>query len=459
MNSGQTMSSGAKTFQAGTLIYSKSGLFALFGWLLWGDFVFTLMEALMPSLLPILLKANQATNQQIIIITTTIYTVANAMLNPVISYQSDRLRTRWGRRRPFIVATTPLIVIFLALVPFAPDITQWLVARGAGDLLSVGGVAPVIIVFGVLVGGFQIFNMFISSVYYYLIPDVVPGEVIGRFYGLFRICGAAAGIVFNYFIFGLAESHMREIFVTIALVYGLCILLMCWRVKEGEYPPIVNAKSGSWWSGIATYAKECFGRRYWWWVFLTYGCFVWAGASNVFAVFFFRENLGFSLDLLGKAGAAGGVAFMLAAYPFGILIDRIGPHKALLFALVFASLVSAFMFVFAAGTLTGIVFAVLRTVSFALISMSLMKWTVDVYPRERYGQFGSAGALFASLGGIVLGPLCGLLMDRIGKYEYFLAWSTFFTLIGTVFAVMVWRRVQKQAIDGESQISANQAAA
>lgn len=242
MNDTQAAYGAAKTFQAGTLIYSKSGLFALFGWLLWGDFVFTLMEALMPSLLPILLKANQA--------------------------------------------TTPLIVIFLALVPFAPDIAQWLVARGAGDFLSVGGVAPVIIVFGVLVGGFQIFNMFISSVYYYLIPDVVPGEVIGRFYGLFRICGAAAGIVFNYFIFGLAESHMREIFVTIAVVYGLCILLMCWRVKEGEYPPIVNAKSRSWWSGIATYAKECFGRRYWWWVFLTYGCFVWAGASNVFAVFF-----------------------------------------------------------------------------------------------------------------------------------------------------------------------------
>lgn len=150
---------------------------------------------------------------------------------------------------------------------------------------------------------------------------------------------------------------------------------------------------------------------------------------------------------------------MLAAYPFGILIDRIGPHKALLFALGFASLVSAFMFAFAVGTVTGIVFAILRTVSFALISMALMKWTVEVYPRERYGQFGSAGALFASLGGIVLGPLCGLLMDRIGKYEYFLAWSTFFTLAGTLFAVMVWRQVQKRAVEEAARISADQAAA
>lgn len=70
--------------------------------------------------------------------------------------------------------------------------------------------------------------------------------------------------------------------------------------------------------------------------------------------------------------------------------------------------------------------------------MALMKWTVEVYPRERYGQFGSAGALFASMGGIVLGPLCGWLMDSVKHYEYYLIWSCLFTVIGGISAFVVY---------------------
>ncbi len=57
----------------------------------------------MPALLPILLKEHGATNKEIVIIVSTIFMVMNAALNPVISYQSDRFRSRWGRRRPFIL--------------------------------------------------------------------------------------------------------------------------------------------------------------------------------------------------------------------------------------------------------------------------------------------------------------------------------------------------------------------
>ena len=40
-------------FRVGTLQYTRSSLAMLFVWLLWGDFCFTLMETVVPSILPL----------------------------------------------------------------------------------------------------------------------------------------------------------------------------------------------------------------------------------------------------------------------------------------------------------------------------------------------------------------------------------------------------------------------
>jgi len=49
---------------ARTLVYTRGGLVALFSWLLWGDFIFQLMETVEPKILPILLKGHGASDFQ-----------------------------------------------------------------------------------------------------------------------------------------------------------------------------------------------------------------------------------------------------------------------------------------------------------------------------------------------------------------------------------------------------------
>lgn len=41
------------------------------------------------------------------------YTFIDALDNPIYGFLSDRTRTRWGRRRPWLVISTPLLVLFL----------------------------------------------------------------------------------------------------------------------------------------------------------------------------------------------------------------------------------------------------------------------------------------------------------------------------------------------------------
>lgn len=428
------------SFNVGTLVYSRAGLITLFGWLLWGDFVFTIMNWVIPSLLPVLLKNHGATNKQIAFLSSGLFMLVNATLNPIISYRSDRYRSRWGRRRPFILWTTPFVVLFMAAVPFGPEILHF-ISRSSiiSGLLEYSPILPLILMIGLLVTCFQIFNVFVASVYYYLIPDVVPQPLLGRFFGLFRLFASLGAVVFNYYIYGLADRHMHEIFVAIAVFYGVMITLMCVRVKEGEYPPPPE-NHGHWWAGVKTYACECFGSGYFWWVFLAYACVNWCNLANPFMVFFFCNELGFTLDSFGKLMAAGQIASAVLIYPMGILLDRWGSHITFICGqlIVVVACVLAFFGIRNIGTAW--VLTILFWSCISLPSLAAAKWTVDVYPRDRYGQFGSAGAMFSSLGAVLLSLLCGLILDWLKIYRIFFLWVCAFNLLGAVVAFIVYKR-------------------
>ena len=46
--------------------------------------------------------------------------VVNALSNPPVAYWSDRSRSRWGRRRPFITIGAPGLALCFALLWFPP---------------------------------------------------------------------------------------------------------------------------------------------------------------------------------------------------------------------------------------------------------------------------------------------------------------------------------------------------
>jgi GPH family glycoside/pentoside/hexuronide:cation symporter len=52
-----------------------------------------------------------------------VYTFIDALDNPIYGFFSDRTRTRWGRRRPWLVIGTPLLVLcFIAF--YSPPALQ-----------------------------------------------------------------------------------------------------------------------------------------------------------------------------------------------------------------------------------------------------------------------------------------------------------------------------------------------
>jgi maltose/moltooligosaccharide transporter len=408
-------STGLAKLTCGTLRYTPATLAILFGWLLWGDFTMTLMES-MPSLLVMQLKDHQVSNQAMAVLTVTLFQICNVILNPVISYSSDRYRSQWGRRRPFLLLATPFVTLFLILIPWSPEITT--------SLMKVGGIraflellpfAPLVFVFGLLIVLFQVFNMFIATVYYYLIPDTVPEAFIGRFYGLFRVFGIFAGMVFSWFVFGHAHAHMRLLFAFFSILYAISFVLMCWKVKEGEYPE-VKEEHGHWFSPIKNYAVECFSHPRFWIIFLVYASTQWAGAAGVFALFFYRDEIGLSETEIGRIGTMAMGANLLLSAPFGALVDRWGSQKSLIVGLSVGLILGVMCFFVIQGRLTAWIFAFLMSIPGFLVFLAMGKWTVDMYPRAQYGQFASAAAMIGALGAALLSPFLGKLVDSWNNY-------------------------------------------
>jgi len=447
-----------RVFQAGTLTYSAAGLGALFFWLLWGDFCFVLMGVVWRNVLPLQIKELAAPDWVIGLITVSIPSTLNMLLNPVISTTSDRFRSKWGRRRPFMMVATPFISFFLVILGLSPDIGRWLFDNGMGQLTgwSMGAISAAIIAFTVLL--FCTADLFVSTVFYYLFNDVVPRPVMARFLALFRLVGTGAGVFFNFYIFPHALERMSTIFFGAAILYLVGFSLMCFFVKEGEYPPpepLAPRKSP--WPLIKAYVKECTSQKIY--VLLYVHVMVWtmANVCGVFAVFS-NLSLGLTMQQIGALSAVTGAMQMVLIYPAGMIADRFHPLRLLVGMEVAIVLLTplglVFLFTdFEPQVNYWILFAIsiLNLPLGLLYQATLMPLYMRLFPREKFGQFCSFNAMciasMSALGGVV----GGLFLSQMGKlwpasyygenfyYRLIPAWDLLFSGLALLLLALLYK--------------------
>ena len=85
--------------------------------------------------------------------------VVNALSNPPVAYWSDRSRSRWGRRRPFIALGAPPLAVCFALLWFPPKAPQGMVFVYAAAALA---------------GFFFLFSL-VMNPYAALLPEITAG--------------------------------------------------------------------------------------------------------------------------------------------------------------------------------------------------------------------------------------------------------------------------------------------
>lgn len=423
----------------GTLSYSSAGLVLLFSWLLFGDFAWNSRERAVTPLAQLMLKAGGASDTIIGLLAASLPAALGMFVAPVVGYRSDRYRSRFGRRIPFLIVSTPLAAAAMVGIAFAPAAGSWL-DRLLGAS-SPGEPLCFLVFFCACWIVFEVAAIIGNSLFLALINDVVPREILGRFFGLFRAVSLGVGVLFNFFLMGKAETYLFEMLVVLALVYGIGFGLMCLRVKEGEYPPVPDEEAHEGFAdSLRRYWRECFTHRYYLWLFGALAIAQVAFAPvNTFAIFY-AKSVGLSMDSYGKALAASFMISLAISYSIGALADRIHPLRVAIASLIlYLGLCIWAMF----GAVSPNAFAV-AFIGHVVITGIFFTGTASagqrLFPKEKFAQFASAAQLVFGLCTMLLPPAMGLILDLSGHlYQLTFVVGGLFSVAALVFFFIVLR--------------------
>lgn len=397
-----------KLWRAGTLTYTTGGLIALFAWLLFGDFAWSMRDRSVWPAASWYLDDLKVPRLLFGLLMISFPALISMTLVPVISMKSDRHRGRWGRRIPFLLITTPIAAFGMIGLGVTPFIAGWVHSH----MPEQSEMVVAVVCFAVFWGAFEFATLAGQAIFGGLINDVVPKELLGRFYGMFRAISLIDGIIFNLWLTGKIPTHYTLLMVIIGVFYGCAFMWMCFRVKEGGYPPPEPMTTRR--AEVRTYFRECFSNGYYVSVFVMMMAAALAFAPvNTFAVPYAR-SLGVDMDHYGKALAVTYGVSLTLAYFLGWLADRFHPLRVSIATLTGYLAVTAYGAFFATTPAAFLTAFVLHGVLSGCYFTSAASIGQRLFPHQKYAQFASAAGIVMAPANIVLAPLVGMVIDTSG---------------------------------------------
>lgn len=332
------------------------------------------------------------------------HSVEGAVIQPLVGTASDRLRTRWGRRRPFMLIFAPISALFLLLAPFASHLPGQPHILGMSLYLAV----VVLCVFLFTVA----FNV-AQDPYMALMPDIIPKAQRGRATGIWTFLGVAGQALLL-----LTPLHAYQKFGLCAVVMLVTTLLTCWKVREPNLPP-EQQKIGPYAQvAIALHGLQTLRQA----------------RKSLLTLFFSGLGIGAVLPFLtvfvvaitkcsDQQAQSMALVLMVATaigvLPFGWLCDRIGPKRVLMLGLgliVIAAVNGRWV-----HTLPQIsVILAIAGLGNAAQSASAYPLLTRIVPHSEVGFYTGLQSTALSIAAPATSVLTGLLVDR-GGYRWIFA--------------------------------------
>lgn len=427
-------------FQIGGLFYTLPGLVVTILFSCWGLCSFFFVSGMVSTFVPVEMKRYGSMDGVIAIFMTSIPYFLNMFISPVLSFRSDRLRSRWGRRMPYILLSAPFLAVFLILLGAASPLAAWFMAR----FEWLPPAFPWLLI-GIFSVGYQIFFLIVGTVIYYLFPDVIPQKFIGRFMAIFNLIGSAAGFLFSRWLLPLGEHYLPWLYFGIAVLYLGSIGILALTVREGEYPAVEDAgETAGFVNSVKIYFRECYSVPFYYPFFITMAL---SDVSTVcrtnFNFLYARNALGLSYSDFGIVTSYCGLVGVILSFPVGMLVDRFHALKIYGLGLILVIFVNFFSFFLVKDYESFLLSSLLLAVVYTIQYSSTLPVLVALLPQAQYGQFSSANALFRALFMTVIGTGGGFFLDWMGNYQYIYFWDFIFTTaaFGTFF--LLYRGFQK----------------
>ncbi len=328
----------------------------------------------------------------------------NIFVQPLVGSRSDRTRTRFGRRKPWIMVGAPLAALFFILVPFVRQ-NIFLIALA---------------ILGVNIG----MALFRSPTIAFL-GDLFAPQERSKANGVINLMGGLGGAIA---LFGGGALYKRGVplpFIVGAGIMLLALAVVLWRVREPAAGPMADAADRA--PGVLANVRQLLKDPDRSGLCLLGAIFAWFVGWNAMEAFFTlyaRNVLGVEVGTGTQMLTAFAAMLILFAIPSGLIATRIGRKPTILMGLVgmLAGLIVGF--IVRQPTLLLGVLAVMGAF-WALININSLPMVYDL------SQSGSIGAYtglyyFSSSLAAITGPIvAGGLVDLAGYSAIWLFTAAF----------------------------------
>lgn len=357
---------------------------------------------LLPTMVPLLVPESQKGTALGTL--SAIGLIIATLVQPAAGAWSDGRTTRWGKRRPYIVAGVLFSVLFLGVMVSAPNYTALLIAYVLLQFSS-----------NIAHGPYQSY-----------IPELVPESKRGKVTGVKQLF-EMVGLIITSLVLGnwVGAGQIGLAFGAIIFFLLFTMMLTALFVSEQPYEGAVAEKKparqpASFWQTIF-YSRDFF-------LWLVSRLLILLGANLVRAyVLLFLKDV---LKLSNPAAEAGsllaiiGVAIAIVVYPAGALSDRFG-RKGMVIAAGVLGAIGALMLlpattmnaVLIAGGVIGLSTGVFLSANWA--------WATDLIPPQESGRFLGISNI-ATAGSGVLAGAGGVLLDFFNAQSTNLGYTVLF---------------------------------
>ncbi len=399
----------------------------------------SLAWSLYNSFVPLLLR-NYVGSSLLIGMVMTIDNIFGVIFQPLFGQLSDRTRTRFGKRMPYIMAGIPLCAIAFALIP---------------NMQTLFGTMAVIMTFNFIMSTWR-------SPVIALMPDLTPSPLRSKANGIINMMGGIGAII--AFLVGgrlttwggfKASFLMGSIVMIAALVVLLLfvrepdsrISLLSEPVAADKKPAVVAADESKESLRASRDASRHLSKAEKKSLFaLLFAIFFWFCGFNAIETFF----TSFATTNLGlEAGAAAGMltyfslALVAFAIPAGILATRFGRRRMILIGL--GGIIAAFTPVLFVSNKAMIqVLMIVAGAFWALVNINSLPMVVELAHADRIGSFTGYYYFFSFSAAIVSPTLFGLIHDLTKEYNNLFVYSAVAFLLAFICMLQVKHGEAKQ---------------
>ena len=386
-----------------------------------GFFGVSVLWSLYNTYVPILLEKKFLLDSAQIGFFMSLDNIAALFIQPPVGAWSDRLRTKIGRRLPFILIGAPIAAIAFGLVPLAASLPLFVACTVTTILAMAFWRTPVVA----------------------LMPDVTPSRLRSQANGIINFMGGL-GLVLGTSIGSMLVKQNAALpfwFGSILMLVAAALVLIFVREPK-VYEENPNAEKPDLWKSL----KDLFTSKQGDAIRIFLAIFFWFIAYNAIEAFlslYGINHLGLDESGAGKLITSVGFSFLLFAIPAGFIGAKLGRKKTIAIGLLIMILVLLGIYFLPKevllqvhgklpilGNLMTLTFLLLAAgIGWSCININSLPVVVDLTDAIHIGTFTGLYYLFSTLAAIA-GPNINGWIVKLAGNDY----ASIF-IIGPIFMV------------------------